>query len=104
MSKGRRPRYLSAKTAICVLERNGELVWQGKVDSDPGSLIEEDFDRGRGVDLVGLEACPLSEWLHRELVAAGFEAVCIETPTMPSASCRQGRSRPIATTPAGSRR
>lgn len=67
------------KTAICVLERSGELVWQGKVDSDPGSLIERLRPWQREIDLVGLEACPLSEWLHRELVAAGFEAVCIET-------------------------
>jgi transposase len=28
---------------------------------------------------VGLEACPLSEWLRRHLVAAGFKAVCVET-------------------------
>jgi transposase len=28
---------------------------------------------------VGLEACPLSEWLHRHLVAAGFKAICAET-------------------------
>jgi transposase len=29
--------------------------------------------------VVGLEACPLSEWLHRYFVAAGFKAICVET-------------------------
>jgi len=29
--------------------------------------------------VVGLEACPLSEWLHRHLVAAGLNAVWVET-------------------------
>ena len=30
------------------------------------------------IDLVGLEACSLSEWLHANLVEAGFKAVCVE--------------------------
>jgi transposase len=73
------PASLLKKTAICVLDRNGELVWQGKVDSEPGPLIHK-FQLWRDqIDLVGLEACPLSEWLHRHLVAAGFKAVCVET-------------------------
>lgn len=29
------------KTAVCVLDRDGKLVWQGKVDSEPGPLIEQ---------------------------------------------------------------
>lgn len=26
------------KTAVCVLSRDGQLVWQGKVESNPGLL------------------------------------------------------------------
>jgi transposase len=67
------------KTAVCVLDHDGELVWQGKVDSEPGPLIDKlQLWRGQ-IDVVGLEACPLSEWLHRHLVAAGLNAVCVET-------------------------
>lgn len=29
------------KTAVCVLDRDGQLVWQDKVDSEPGPLIEK---------------------------------------------------------------
>jgi transposase len=67
------------KTAVCVLDRDGELVWQGKVDSEPGPLIDKLQLWRDQIDVVGLEACPLSEWLHRHLVAAGLNAVCVET-------------------------
>ena len=29
------------KTAVCVLDHDGQVVWQGKVDSEPGPLIEK---------------------------------------------------------------
>jgi len=66
------------KTAVCVLDRDGQLVWQGKIDSEPGPLIEKLKLWQDEIDLVGLEACPLSEWLHSNLVEAGFKAVCVE--------------------------
>jgi transposase len=31
------------------------------------------------IALVGIEACPLSEWLYGALVESGLHAVCIET-------------------------
>jgi transposase len=67
------------KTAVCVLDQDGQIVWQGKVDSEPGPLIEKLQLWHDQIDVVGLEACPLSEWLHRHLVAAGFKAICVET-------------------------
>ena len=70
---------LCRKTAVCVLDHDGQLVWQGKVDSEPGPLIDKLQLWRDQIDVVGLEACPLSEWLHRHLVAAGFKAVCVET-------------------------
>jgi transposase len=67
------------KTAVCVLDLDGQLVWQGKVDSEPGPLIERLQLWQNEIDVVGLEACPLSEWLHRHLIAAGLKAVCVDT-------------------------
>lgn len=67
------------KIAVCVLDRDGQLVWQGKVDAEPGPLAEKLRPWRDEIDLVGLEACPLSEWLHRHLVADGYNAVCVET-------------------------
>jgi transposase len=66
------------KVAVCVLDRDGQLVWQGKIDSEPGALIEKLKLWQDEIDLVGLEACPLSEWLYANLVQAGFNAVCVE--------------------------
>ena len=49
------------------------------MDSEPGPLIDKLQLWRDQIDVVGLEACPLSEWLHRHLVAAGLNAVCVET-------------------------
>ena len=47
------------KTAVCVLDHDGQIVWQGKVDSEPGPLIEKLRLWHDQIDVVGLEACPL---------------------------------------------
>jgi hypothetical protein len=60
------------KTACCLLDHDGPVVWQGKVDSEPGPLIEKLRLWHDQIDVEGLDACPSPEWLHRHLVAAGF--------------------------------
>jgi transposase len=69
---------LLAKTAICVVDRDGG-AWQGKVPSAPGPLIRRLAEWSGVIELAGIEACPLSEWLHRGLREAGIPVVCIET-------------------------
>src|SRR5687768_6764917 len=55
------------------------MVREAKVASEPEALCrflrEQDLEIAR----VGLEAGPLSQWLHAGLLAAGFEAVLLET-------------------------
>ena len=68
-----------AKTAICVVDRDGAVQWQGKVPSEPGPLIKRLAEWSGAIELAGIEACPLSEWLHRGLREAGVPVVCIET-------------------------
>jgi transposase len=68
-----------AKTAICVVDRDGAVQWQGKVPSEPGPLVKRLAEWSGDIELAGIEACPLSEWLHRELREAGIPVVCIET-------------------------
>lgn len=66
-------------TLICVVEADGTAVWEGKAESEPASLIKT-LTRWRDtIALVGIEACPLSEWLYGALVECGFRTVCIET-------------------------
>jgi transposase len=68
-----------AKTAICVVDRDGTVQWQGKVPSEPSPIIERLAEWSGNIELAGIEACPLSEWLHRGLRQAGVPIVCIET-------------------------
>jgi hypothetical protein len=68
-----------AKTAICVVDHDGAVQWQGKVPSEPGPLVKRLAEWSGVIELAGIEACPLSEWLHRGLREAGIPIVCIET-------------------------
>ena len=67
------------KAAVCVVDRDGVVLWQGKVPSEPGPLITRLAEWSGKIDLAGIEACPLSGWLHRGLCEAGILVVCIET-------------------------
>lgn len=68
-----------ASTAVCVLNSHGQEVKEATVTSEPEALVE--FMRGLSgkVAAVGLEAGPLSQWLHKHLTEAGFETVLMET-------------------------
>jgi transposase len=67
------------RSSVCVVDAMGTVVREAKVPSEPEALVS--FLRGLGLDLerVGLEAGPLSQWLHAGLEAAGFDAVLLET-------------------------
>jgi transposase len=90
-------------TSICVVEADGSSVWEGKAESEPVPLVKMLSPWRDRIALVGIEACPLSEWLHGALLESGFQIVCIET-RMPSASCPHVRTRPTAAMRAASLR
>ncbi len=82
------------ETAICVVDESGEMVKEMRALSEPAALIEA-LAIGLPLERVGMEACPLTAWLHDGLHAAGLPAVCIETrrssaamKTMPNKSDR----------------
>ncbi len=66
-------------TSVCLVDRQGQVVREAKVASEPEALIgfleQQDLEVAR----VGLEAGPLSQWLHARLVASGYESVLLET-------------------------
>jgi transposase len=66
-------------TAVCVVDGSGRVQSESKDPSDPASLSAHLYGLGVKVDRVGLEAGPLSQWLHAGLSAAGFDAVLLET-------------------------
>jgi len=66
-------------SSVCVVDGRGKIVREAKVASEPDALVS--FFKGLGlpVKLIGLEAGPLSQWLHAGLMRAGFDAVLLET-------------------------
>lgn len=67
------------QTSVSVVDERGGTLCEAKVASEPEALIG--FLRGQqlAIGRVGLEAGPLSQWLHAGLAEAGFEAVLLET-------------------------
>jgi transposase len=66
-------------TSVCIVDARGEIVREVKVASEPETLIRFLSEQDLEIVRVGLEAGPLSQWLHAGLVAAGFETVLLET-------------------------
>jgi transposase len=68
-----------AKTAICVISEHGKIVRAAQVASEPHALVNWLAEQGGIIAAIGLEAGPLSQWLHRGLTAAGQDVVLMET-------------------------
>ena len=67
------------ESSICVMDASGEIVLEAKVLSEADDMVG--FFAGCTVRFkrVGLEAGPLSQWLHEALAAADVPVVCVET-------------------------
>ena len=57
----------------------GKIVREVKIASEPEALVRYFGELEVPVSRIGLEAGPLSHWLHAGLVAANFEVVLLET-------------------------
>ena len=62
-------------TSVCIVDAQGGIVREAKVASEPEALIRFLADEDLVIVRVGLEAGPLSQWLHAGLIAAGLDAV-----------------------------
>ena len=68
-----------ASTAICVLGEKGKIVTEAQVASAPDSVVAFMHELPHGIAVIGLEAGPPSQWLHKGLTDAGFDTVLMET-------------------------
>jgi len=68
-----------AKTAICVVSEHGKIVREAEVKSEPEPLLEWLQALDGEIAALGLEAGPLSQWLHRGLAGARLDTVLMET-------------------------
>src|ERR671932_345048 len=67
------------RSSVCVVDATGRIVREAKVASEPDALVRFFRELGLPLARVGLEAGPLSQWLHAGLTGAGLEAVLLET-------------------------
>ena len=66
-------------SSICVVDATGQIVREVKVVSEPEALIAFLTRLGLPLTRIGLEAGPLSQWLHAGLAKAGHAVVLLET-------------------------
>src|SRR4028118_2017362 len=62
-------------SSVCVVDGTGRIVREAKVASEPAALVGCLRESGLVLTRVGLEAGPLSQWLHAGLTEGRFEAV-----------------------------
>jgi len=67
------------ESSVCVVDETGKIVREAKVASEPEALAAWFAESGLKFTRIGLEAGPLSQWLHAGLAAAGLAAILIET-------------------------
>ena len=67
------------KLALCVLSEHDDVLKEAGVASEPEVLARWIEEQSGSIAAVGLEAGPLSQWLHRGLSDAGLDVVLMET-------------------------
>jgi transposase len=66
-------------SSVCIVDATGKIVGEAKVRSEREAVVEFLQATGLTFTRIGLEAGPLSQWLHAGLVVAGLPAIMIET-------------------------
>ena len=66
-------------SSVCVMDATGKIIREAKVASEPDALVRFFGELGFPVVLIGLEAGPLSQWLHAGLSEAGLPTELLET-------------------------
>src|SRR5437868_14990512 len=65
--------------SVCVVDGSGKIVREGKAASEPAALIAWFGSLGFGLERIGLEAGPQSQWLYAGLKQAGLAVELLET-------------------------
>src|SRR6266853_6097356 len=66
-------------SSVCIVDATGKIVREGKVASEPEALIAWFGSLGFGLERIGLEAGPLSQWLYAAMRGAGLAVELLET-------------------------
>lgn len=66
------------RTAVCILDDAGKVVWRGMADTHP-EMIDAVLRRFKGeLTKVGLESGPFTPHLFRSLAAMGYPMICMD--------------------------
>src|ERR1700761_951381 len=83
------------ETAVCVINQDGKVLFEGKVSSDPGALAKTLGKRAPAVERIGLETGAMASWLWHELKRVGLPVVCVDARHAHAAlSVRMNKSDP----------
>src|SRR6267154_3801050 len=66
-------------SSVCVVDTNGKILREARVASEPEALIAWFAWLGFGLERIGLEAGPLSQWLFAAMRQAGLAVELLET-------------------------
>lgn len=66
-------------SSVCVVDGSGKIVRETKVSSEPAALMGWLRSLGFGLERIGLEAGPLSQWLYMAMKQAGLAVELLET-------------------------
>lgn len=67
------------KTATCVVSEHGKMVREARAASEPEAPRRWMGDLDGTIAAIGLEAGPLSQWVHRGLTGVGPGVVLMAT-------------------------
>jgi transposase len=83
------------ETAMCVVDQDGKVLFEGKVPSDPGALARAVGKRAPGAERIGFETGATASWLWHELKRVGLPVVCVDARHAHAAlSARMNKSDP----------
>jgi transposase len=80
-------------SSVCIVDGSGAVLRELKVESEPEALAAALTGVGLEFDRIGLEAGPMSQWLHAGLKAVGLPVVLLETRQLRAAT----RTMPVKT-------
>src|SRR5207342_339879 len=66
-------------SSVCVVDGAGKIIREQRIASEPEALIAWFRGLGFGLERIGLEAGPLSQWLFAAMKAAGLAVELLET-------------------------
>ncbi len=66
-------------SSICVVDDKGGIIREAKVASEPAALVKWLKEVGITLTRIGLEAGPLSQWLHAGMTKSGLQVELLET-------------------------